>query len=377
MKNTDNIEKLFKETFENFETDVNPQAWANVQSGINSGAGSAASAAAKFAIGKIIAGAATAAVVAGSAWYFLQPENKTNSSPDKDKTVTVSNETSQPVISENNSPGNFSGTTADKQTVSTDHSLNQNTAGSYRDGNSLPTQGVSGSSDKTFSTDVSENTATASSQPAHKYGKSSDAPSSMMRGNQVQHTNSNSSTDAPSTDNQEAETSPSAIIFASAESGNAPLTVAFSNQGTSAPLSWDFGDGSVSRELFPSHTFEKPGTYAVKLSLKNAAGSSSDKITIEVKPVSEITYIPNIFTPNGDGENDLFILKLKNIASIGVVLYSQKNGTVCSWNTLDGSWDGKLLNGENAPQGVYFYSIRAIGTDFVEYSQKGFVELKR
>ena len=379
MKSPDNIEKLFKETFEHFEADVNPQVWTNVQAGINYGVGSAASTAAKFVIGKIIAGTAAMAVVAGSVWYFASSEDKTNSqSSDKqNKTEIASNpgKSEQNTFLENQSAGNLSNTNANKQNISSfHHYLNKNSAD-----NSLQTENISSSSNNATATDnaTSENTANNSSQPEHKYGRSSDAPTSMIRGNQRQNTNSNPLKDNSSDDVEEEETAPSANIFASMESGDAPLIVTFSNRGVASSLSWDFGDGSASRENSPSHTFDIPGTYIVKLIAKNSNGSSSDQVTIEVTPVSEITNIPNIFTPNGDGENDMFFFELKNIASIGVVIFNQKDGNVRSWNTLDGNWNGRLPNGKDAPEGVYLYSIQAIGTDGVLHTKKGSVTLNR
>lgn len=369
----ENIEKLFKETFEHFEADVNPNVWANVQSGMGSSVGSAASTAAKFAIGKIIAGAATVAVVAGSVWYFSSDNNKkinsTSSNNNHTQTETVSKKTAQNVISETQSPNSFSNSQTNKQTASINHSANQNL--------------VNNSQTAENNSAISENETAAensNSQPAHKYGNASQGDGGMMRGNKFSSSSSsNNAVSNSSSDSQDEDASmPTANIFVSTTSGDAPLTVEFINQGIASTLSWDFGDGSSSRENFPSHTFDKAGSYVVTLNAKNTAGGVSDKVTIEVKPISSIENAPNIFTPNGDGENDIFFFEMKNIASIGVAVYSQKTGEqVAKWNSLDGNWNGKLFNGTNASDGVYFYSIQAIGTDGLSHSETGFVTLKR
>lgn len=87
MKNTINnplddgeVEQLFKEAFEHFEADVSPQVWANVQSGLSSVGGSAVSATANFAIGKIVAGVVAIAGIAGSVWYFSASDNQSQKS---------------------------------------------------------------------------------------------------------------------------------------------------------------------------------------------------------------------------------------------------------------------------------------------------------
>ncbi|MEK6616984.1 MAG: PKD domain-containing protein [Bacteroidota bacterium] len=370
MKNTENIEKLFKETFEHFEADVNPQVWANVQSGINSGVGNVVSTAAKFAIGKTIAGVASVALIAGSVWYFSSSDNKTISSSEKqNQTEPASKDISKNTISENQSAENiFTAKTQRRKDFS-----NQN---SYA--HSQQTQIVSGSNDTATVPSSSENTLGASSQSEHKYGNGSDAPTSLIRGNQIQNSKSKPSKDNSSYDDQNVDHPPTATIFASTQSGDAPLTVTFSNQGIASAVSWDFGDGAASRENFPSHIFDKPGTYIVTLNAKNSSGNVSDKITIEVRQISDITNPPNIFTPNGDGKNDVFFCEMKNINSIGVAIYSQKEcELVYQWNSLDGNWNGKKMNGNDAPQGVYLYSIQAIGIDGIVHHKKGTVTLRR
>ncbi|AKB53466.1 PKD domain-containing protein [Methanosarcina barkeri] len=60
-------------------------------------------------------------------------------------------------------------------------------------------------------------------------------------------------------------------------SGNAPLKVTFTETSKGSPTSWkwDFGDGKYSTEKSPTHTYSAAGTYTVKLTATNAAGSST------------------------------------------------------------------------------------------------------
>src|SRR5688572_9643608 len=91
MKSGDNIEQLFKDTFEHFESPVNPQVWTQVQNGIKITTGVTAPSVAKVAVGKIIASAFVGLTIDGSVWYFssddLTPpiankENQTNAFPE-------------------------------------------------------------------------------------------------------------------------------------------------------------------------------------------------------------------------------------------------------------------------------------------------------
>ena len=70
---------------------------------------------------------------------------------------------------------------------------------------------------------------------------------------------------------------PVADFWGSPLSGKAPLKVTFTEISKGSPTSWkwDFGDGKYSTEKSPKHTYSAAGTYTVKLTATNAAGSST------------------------------------------------------------------------------------------------------
>jgi gliding motility-associated-like protein len=72
--------------------------------------------------------------------------------------------------------------------------------------------------------------------------------------------------------------------------------------------------------------------------------------------------LPNVFTPNGDGINDLFYLEVEGILDYSLVVLSAKGNTV--WKTKDSNekWDGRDMQGEPLPKGNYVYMIT--GVDF-------------
>jgi PKD repeat protein len=70
---------------------------------------------------------------------------------------------------------------------------------------------------------------------------------------------------------------PAANFSAATTSGNTPLTVAFTDQSTGSPTSWNwnFGDGGASTQQNPSHTFNAAGDYTVTLTVTGACGTAS------------------------------------------------------------------------------------------------------
>ncbi len=106
---------------------------------------------------------------------------------------------------------------------------------------------------------------------------------------------------------------------ANPSSGQAPLTVQFTDTSTGNPTawSWNFGDGSTSSEENPSHTYESAGSFAVELTVTGSGGqTSSTSETISVTnapppPSSTVTVvaseslatilIPGEFTITRDG----------------------------------------------------------------------------
>ncbi|MGI6549443.1 MAG: PKD domain-containing protein [Syntrophomonadales bacterium] len=91
---------------------------------------------------------------------------------------------------------------------------------------------------------------------------------------------------------------PVAAFTADQASGTAPLTVKFTDQSTNEPTAWEWdfdNDGDVdSTEQNPSYQYTAPGTYTVKLTVTNSAGSDeetkADYITVSTAPVLDVLY---------------------------------------------------------------------------------------
>ncbi len=135
-------------------------------------------------------------------------------------------------------------------------------------------------------------------------------------------------------------------------------------QGTDS-IFWDFGDGNTSLEENPTHIYDTLGNYAVTL-LANRGTSCTDQMT---KPVNlaEIDInkrtIPNVFTPNDDGINEIFTITGGNVHCIieRISIFNRWGKKLFETSDKEKlEWDGKV-GGQTVTPGVYFYVIEGKG----------------
>jgi len=162
---------------------------------------------------------------------------------------------------------------------------------------------------------------------------------------------------------------------------SAPIDVQFlsnANEPTAQFYNWGiYKDGTLiinRTDKDHRYTFTEFGNYKVKLTVSNATCSYSDSVTVIVSE-SEI-YVPNVFTPNGDGINDEFRVAYKSLISFQCWVYNRWGRKVYYWTDPTKGWDGNI-NGKKATPGPYFYVIKATGSDKRDYKLKGDINLLR
>jgi gliding motility-associated-like protein len=175
------------------------------------------------------------------------------------------------------------------------------------------------------------------------------------------------------------------------EKGEAPLEVSFTDKSVrGSKYLWEFGDDSTSTiSSPPPHIYYIPGFYKVKLTIESEL-HCIDSLTYEKEIEVEKSQldIPNVFTPDGDGLNDYFVVESKSLRFLTVEVFSRSGLRVYYFNGSGEKlrdwtgWDGNINNSSRpATPGVYFYIIRAYGWDDVKYDDKkkhrGFVYLYR
>ncbi len=176
-------------------------------------------------------------------------------------------------------------------------------------------------------------------------------------------------------------------------SGYAPLTVKFKNTSrsadsvnTSAGISsiWNFGNGDTAMQasknfdIPETSVFRQPGTYTVTLYINRGVCLEQVSKIIQVEVPSSVE-IPNVFTPNGDGVNDIYFIKAASLSDINAVIYDRWGHVVYELKNEKGriEWDGKNQYGKECAEGTYFYMIKATGADGKAFDEKGTITLAR
>lgn len=161
-------------------------------------------------------------------------------------------------------------------------------------------------------------------------------------------------------------------------SGETPLSVTFTNTSTGATsYFWTFGTGDTSTVFSPTYTYVPLGQYTACLIASNLAGCADTAcVTIDVF-INSVFIIPNVFTPNNDNINDVFTVQAIGLETMDAEIYNRWGQKEYEWHTTNGGWDGRTASGVEAPDGTYFYIIKAKGFDDKEYFEKGYFTLIR
>ncbi len=133
---------------------------------------------------------------------------------------------------------------------------------------------------------------------------------------------------------------------------------------------WDFGDYTSSTLPVVSHMYDKAGRYEVSFTV-------SDNITTDTSSefvnVRDVFNVPNVFTPNGDGINDMWVIRTNGKAQYKVSIFSPSGSRVFETTAYTISWDGKTPSGTEVHPGVYYYVL----TRQDKYIDTGFFHLIR
>jgi gliding motility-associated-like protein len=70
-----------------------------------------------------------------------------------------------------------------------------------------------------------------------------------------------------------------------------------------------------------------------------------------------VVFVPNVFTPNGDGVNDNFIPMISGLVTdVNIVIFNRWGLQVYESDDINFSWDGKI-GGQDAVDSVYYWIL--------------------
>ncbi len=174
---------------------------------------------------------------------------------------------------------------------------------------------------------------------------------------------------------------PIASAWSSTTTGYPTLIVDIENNSQFAnTYYWNFGNGASNTTYnLNSQTgiYTLPGTYYMTLVADNGYCTDLDSIQIIVIPFPDpILHVPNVFTPNGDGNNDVFFIDTEFVEELDLLILNRWGNVLYQSATIDHGWDG-LLNGNEATEGVYFFRYKAVGINGTIVEGHGHLTLVR
>lgn len=127
---------------------------------------------------------------------------------------------------------------------------------------------------------------------------------------------------------------------------------------------WNFGDNSVSPVQNPVHSYNDAGEYTVVLAVSNQYGCV-DTVRKVVKVREDFNfYVPNAFTPNGDGNDDFFTGLGTDIGDFEMMIFDRWGNLIYKSNDYNQPWDGKIKHkGDIVQEDVYVYKIKVTEQD--------------
>lgn len=152
--------------------------------------------------------------------------------------------------------------------------------------------------------------------------------------------------------------------------------IKFADLSTGNPVQWNwqFGTGDGSALQNPSYNYQYMGNFAVWLEVANQYGCTDTISHTVIIHEASTVFIPNAFTPNGDGNNDTWGVIATNVKLMELKVFDRIGEKVFETNDLNKWWDG-TFKGKPLPPGVYVYVCSLVNLQNVSRNMKGSLTL--
>jgi gliding motility-associated-like protein len=197
---------------------------------------------------------------------------------------------------------------------------------------------------------------------------------------------------------------PIATISANIQSGCNPTEVVFTNTSQNASnYIFNFGNGNTANlnDLSSQTQTFTSSANVMLIALSSPTCGDTAEVTITIvecgctNPIAlnysaaavlddgscilpvPVINLPNVFTPDGDGVNDLFFLDASNKSKIELTIINRWGNKMYQGSSINPAWNGKTDSGALAEEGTYFCKYIVFGVDGKEYEGQGFLQLVR
>ncbi len=351
MNDKDNIKELFQKELGNYKAKVNPNLWTGIQSSIG-GASTAGSVSSIGLVGKTIIGASiVAAVTIGTIVLVKNNESSIN----KKEKLEISKHNNAE-FKENRITNKESDIQEDKEELK----MHKNKGHQL---NTTPTSNIEDLKNNKLNTEVNNDENVTHTVPVVPKNEKATTLNYDNQNNRKENINVHLNKTLPQSkledDKTKIKSDLSQVEIEIIRQNNQFVHFSAKDVPEGASIEWSFGDGNYSYALQPEHFFNNAGNYNVELTIRkgNIETTKSAGVSINIK--GEIGQLPNVFTPNGDGQNDIFFIESKHLKSFQLTIMDMNQNVVYTTNNPHFRWNGFDKYDQPVKEGNYIYIIVA------------------
>lgn len=135
---------------------------------------------------------------------------------------------------------------------------------------------------------------------------------------------------------------------------------------------WIFNTVDTVKGIHIYHKYDKAGLDTITLIVTDTATTRCNSSYTKQFTVYNQLVVPNFFTPNNDGIDDLFYVPTNGSTQFRLLVFSRSGVEIYKSESTVISWDGRQSSGVLAERGTYYYVIQTI-SGAINYTAKGFV----